>query len=117
MASVGKHIRQLRMAKKLTQEELAEKLHVTRQAVSAWERGQTQPDLDTLERIAQALDTEVTALIYGPDASWDLTGAEAQVEAHRHPNRHHIGCYLLYLVLLRCLGYLPLWPGLSAPQR
>ena len=39
MASVGKHIRQLRMAKKLTQEELAEKLHVTRQAVSAWERG------------------------------------------------------------------------------
>ena len=71
MASVGRHIRQLRMAKKLTQEELAEKLHVTRQAVSAWERGQTQPDLDTLERIAQALDTEVTALIYGPDASQD----------------------------------------------
>ena len=42
------------------------------QAVSAWERDQTQPDLDTLDRIAQALDTEVTALIYGPDAVRDL---------------------------------------------
>ena len=39
MASVAKHIRRLRVAKHLTQEELAEKLFVTRQAVSAWETG------------------------------------------------------------------------------
>ena len=38
MASVAKHIRKLRLERGLTQEELAERLHVTRQAVSNWER-------------------------------------------------------------------------------
>ena len=65
MASVGKHIRRLRTAKGLTQEQLAEKLFVTRQTVSAWETGKAQPDLETLERIAAALETEVTEVIYG----------------------------------------------------
>lgn len=65
MASVGKHIRQLRTARHLTQEQLAETLFVTRQTVSAWETGKAQPDLETLERIAAALDAEVTEVIYG----------------------------------------------------
>ena len=38
MASVGKHIKHLRTARNMTQEQLAERLFVTRQAVSAWER-------------------------------------------------------------------------------
>ena len=103
MASVGKHIRQLRTAKKLTQEELAEKLHVTRQAVSAWERGQTQPDLDTLERIAQALDTEVTALIYGPDASQDLT------ELKRKWKRSGIQTGVILAVIYYILFFCGVW--------
>ena len=37
--SIGERIRYLRRERKLTQEELAEKLSVTRQAVSNWERG------------------------------------------------------------------------------
>ena len=43
MASVGKHIRNLRTARHMTQEELSEKLFVTRQAVSAWETGKALP--------------------------------------------------------------------------
>ena len=65
MASVGKHIRHLRTARGLTQEQLAEMLFVTRQTVSAWETGKAQPDLETLERIAAALETDVTEVIYG----------------------------------------------------
>lgn len=65
MASVGTHIRRLRGARGLTQEELAERLFVTRQAVSAWETGKALPDVETLRRIAEALDAEVTELIYG----------------------------------------------------
>lgn len=64
MASVGKHIRHLRTARGLTQEQLAEKLFVTRQTVSAWETGRAQPDLETLERIA-ALEADVTEVICG----------------------------------------------------
>lgn len=43
MASVGKHIKRLRTERRMTQEELAEQLHVTRQAVSAWETGKSLP--------------------------------------------------------------------------
>ena len=72
MASVGKHIKRLRVARGMTQEELAEKLFVTRQAVSAWETGKALPDVETLEKIAAALDAEVTEVIYGEPRTPDL---------------------------------------------
>ena len=65
MNDVGKNIRRYREEKKLTQDALAEKLHVTRQAVSNWETGKNQPDLETLEALAGALDLEPAELIYG----------------------------------------------------
>lgn len=65
MASVGKHIKQLRTARHMTQEALAEKLFVTRQAVSARETGKALPDVESLEKIAAALDADVTEVIYG----------------------------------------------------
>lgn len=39
MASVAKHIRRLRTERRMTQEDLAGKLFVTRQTISAWETG------------------------------------------------------------------------------
>lgn len=72
MASVGTHIKRLRTARHLTQEALAEKLFVTRQAVSAWETGKALPDVETLERIAAALDADVTEVIYGTPQSPNL---------------------------------------------
>ena len=65
MNDVGKNIRRYREEKKLTQDALAEKLHVTRQAVSNWETGKNQPDLDMLEALAGALEMEPAELIYG----------------------------------------------------
>ena len=72
MASVAKHIRQLRAARHLTQEQLAQRLFVTRQTVSAWETGKAQPDLETLERIAAAMGVAVTEVIYGAAAGPNL---------------------------------------------
>lgn len=64
---VGKNIKKFRENKKLTQDELAEKLNVTRQAVSNWETEKTQPDIDTLQKIAQILEVSVEELIYGTE--------------------------------------------------
>ncbi len=65
MANVSKNIRRLRTDGGLTQAQLADKLNVTRQTVSSWETGRTQPDLDTLLRLSDALDAEIETLIYG----------------------------------------------------
>ena len=72
MASVGKHIRRLRTEKHMTQEDLAEKLFVTRQAVSAWETEKALPDIAAIERIADALGADVNEVIYGVRQAPDL---------------------------------------------
>lgn len=81
MANVSKNIRRLRTAEGLTQEQLAEKLHVTRQTISSWETGRTQPDLDMLSALSSALETETEALIYGRRRN---VGLEAETDARRH---------------------------------
>ena len=66
MNAVAKHLKTLRRERQLTQEALAELLHVTRQTVSSWETGKTQPDIETLTALAATLGTDVNGLIYGP---------------------------------------------------
>ncbi len=66
MSSIAKNIKKLRQKKGLTQEELAEKLYVTRQAVSNWETGKNQPDVDTLKSLAEVVETDIKDVIYGP---------------------------------------------------
>ena len=63
----GGVIRRLREKKKLTQEELAERIHVSGKAVSKWETGQGLPDISLLEPLAKALDISVIELMNGED--------------------------------------------------
>ena len=65
MTVVGKNIKEKRKSLNITQEELAEKLSVTRQAVSSWENGKTEPDIEMLTKIAQIFDISIDELIYG----------------------------------------------------
>ena len=65
MSKVGNNIQKFRKAKNMTQDQLAEELSVTRQAVSNWENNKTQPDIDTLGKIADVLEVSVEELIYG----------------------------------------------------
>ena len=108
----GDKIRTLRKGKKLTQEQLAEYLNVSAQAVSKWETGLTCPDIDMLPRLAvffgvttdelldvdrHRIDEEVEALV---TESVPLRQDPAQAEAfyrkalERYPNNE---------VLLNCL--------------
>lgn len=68
MNQIADNIKNLRKEKKLSQEQMAERLYVTRQTVSAWERGVAQPGLDTLGEIAKALEIEPEKLLYGKEA-------------------------------------------------
>ena len=60
---VGDFLRETRMRKGYTQEELAIKLNVVRQTVSKWEKGLSVPDADVLCKIADVLDTDVSTLL------------------------------------------------------
>ena len=67
MRDIGKNIRWAREQRGYTQEELAQLLFVTRQTVSNYETGRSRPDVETLTRLSELLDVEVTDLIYGPE--------------------------------------------------
>lgn len=56
MANISKNIKKLRKQNNLTQDELAEKLFITRQTISYWETGRSQPALDMLGDLAEALN-------------------------------------------------------------
>lgn len=61
--TVGKRIQQLRKQANLTQEQLAEKLSVSRQAVSKWESDFNQPDIKTLIALAEIFEVTVDDLV------------------------------------------------------
>ena len=68
MRDIGKNLKQLREQKGLKQEQLAELLFVTRQTVSNYENGRSRPDIETLMKIAELLETDVNTVLYGPPA-------------------------------------------------
>lgn len=59
-------IRELRNKKGLSQDELAEKVFVTRQAVSRWETGETLPNTETLKRLSQLFEVSINTLLASP---------------------------------------------------
>ena len=63
----GAVIKRLRENKKMTQEELAQKIFVTSKAVSKWETGKGFPDVGLLESLGKALDVSVIELLSGED--------------------------------------------------
>ena len=65
MAKISRNIKKYRTAKNFTQDELARQLFVTRQTISGWENGRTQPDIETLCRLSEIFEVSVEDLIYG----------------------------------------------------
>ena len=63
--TLGKRISILRHERKLKQEELAEKLGVSPQAISKWENDQTCPDISLLPHLAKILGVSVDELLTG----------------------------------------------------
>ena len=56
----------LRTKKGLSQEELADKVFVTRQAVSRWENGETIPNIETLKLLSKFFDVSINTLLGSP---------------------------------------------------
>ncbi len=59
-------ILELRTKKGLSQDELAEKVYVTRQAVSRWENGETTPNTETLKLLSKLFDVSINTLLGSP---------------------------------------------------
>ena len=81
-----------RKARGLSQADAAERLNVSRQAISRWETGVGSPSLDSLIQMSQLYGVSLNELVYGPETAQpreEMTEPEAQPEcpAVREPHR------------------------------
>ena len=73
--SIGQNIKSLRKENNMTQDQLAEKLDITFQAVSSWERDEYKPDTDKLIKLAEVFDVSVSAIVEEKQASFKTKDA------------------------------------------
>ena len=90
MNAVAKNLKTIRTQKGYTQDDLAQALHVTRQTVSSWETGRSEPDIGMLTALAEFLQTDLTALIYGPEKQPYQTMQK----------KHKVWCIVLGVIVL-----------------
>ena len=88
---ISNQIKMRREAMGLSQEQLAEKLYVSRQTISNWERDKTYPDVQSLLMLSVLFDTSIDTLVKG-----DVTVMEEAVER----DRKRLGTRMLWLAVL-----------------
>lgn len=87
MDSFAKRLKQIWKQAGLTQEQLAETIGLTRQAISRWEQGHTQPDMEMLLTLSQALHVDVETLVSGRN-----------VKQYRRFQKKHLACLFAALI-------------------
>ena len=104
---LNEQITQLRRERKMSQEELAEILQVSRQSVSKWENGLSNPDTENLIRLAEIFQVDVNLLIGS-----QLEAEEKTVEPAYPPDQRkmvRLLSVLLALAVCVALLFAALW--------
>lgn len=60
-------LKSIRKNNNLTQDEMAERLHITRQAVSRWEDGTTEPNMESLKLISKEFNVSINTILGSPE--------------------------------------------------
>lgn len=88
---IAERLIKLRKEKGLSQEELAEKLGLSRQAVSKWERAEASPDTDNLICLARIYGVSLDNLLNTQDSVEDIVKEQVKAEEDKKKDRVHIG--------------------------
>lgn len=100
---VQNQIKKYRLASNLSQEDLAEKVFVTRQTISNWETGKNYPDLNSLVRLSTLFGVSLDILVKG-----DLQEMKAQIQTEDIRKFNRDGAIFTGLMLAMILSAAPL---------
>lgn len=95
MSNIGEKLFELRKSKNLSQEEVADKLNVTRQTVSKWETNQSTPDFDKIVPLCELFNISTEELLTGkkpeePKVVTESQTENVQVEQEKEPSRQEV---------------------------
>lgn len=91
--NLGEKLYELRKEKKLSQEEVADKLNVTRQTVSKWETNQSTPDFDKILPLCELFEISADELLSGnkkEENSVEKQTKKVETEEERIPSKQEI---------------------------
>lgn len=103
--SFGKQLREQRQQLGLSQQTLADQLHVTRQTVSRWENDSTYPNLDVLVELSERLNLSLDTLLKS-DNTDVVDGISHDVRQTKRYRKIMIGFAIILVVLVAGLGLL-----------
>lgn len=105
---LAEHIKHYRKELGLSQEDLAERIYVSRQSVSNWETGKTYPDIHTLLLLADVFDTSLDTLVKG-----DLPKMKAMINEEDRATYKRDSNIFSALFVLMILAFIPLYVWLD----
>lgn len=96
--TIGEQLTTARKTRKLTQQQVAAELHVTRQTISSWEVGRSYPDLASVLALSEFFALSLDQLLKG-DAGM-MTDAQLKEQERRGAKAMYWGAYAVNIVLL-----------------
>lgn len=113
--SIGQQLKVARQNKKLTQEEVAQAVFVSRQSISNWENDKTYPDIITIIKLSDLYQISLDDLLKGSDAYMKhLDESTNLVKSNKKVLRISFIIVALILLIMALSAYLPLIIRLSA---
>lgn len=96
-------IKKYRMERKMSQEDLAEKVYVTRQTISNWENGKSYPDIHSLLLLSSVFELSLDQLVKG-----DIKRMEEKINEAEVKKFNHYGTVYAVLLVIFCITVVPL---------
>ena len=100
---LGKQIKKYRIEKEYSQEELANKIYVTRQSISNWENDKTYPDVNSLVLLSEIFQVSIDELIKG-----DLNKMKETIKKEEILKFNQYGMIFSVLLIVSIVSILPL---------
>lgn len=101
---ISKQIKKYRLESKLSQEELADKIFVTRQTISNWENGKNYPDINSIVLLCTLFDVSLDILVKG-----DIEEMERQIKMEDIKRLNHDAIIYAVLLITTVLSIVPLF--------
>lgn len=108
---LGKQIKMYRLENKLSQEELADRIYVSRQTISNWENDKSYPDINSLVLLSEVFKVSLDKLIKG-----DVDVMKDVIQKEEVDKMNHYGKIYTIMLIVTVVSAVPLfmWLGLWA---
>ena len=110
--NIGNIIRAQRNKLSLSQEELGERIYITRQTISSWENGKSYPDINSLILLSQVFDMTIDKLVKGDLEMMEQTIQQADIQDMKRYRMIAKVSFALMVLLLPASWYLGSIPGI-----